>query len=202
MIECKTEWRLEMRRRLKVITADVAPKTRLEREERLSVALSRVVGARPGLWLSFSPLSEEPRLALTCPRVTFAYPRMESRSQASHALMSFFTSNDEAAAWTAHPTGVREPDPKDARWSAVDMRLSNAIRGALIPGLGFDRRLRRLGRGAGFYDRFLVGSTFTKVGVGFSEQVEDEIPSEPHDIGLDALVTDREVIWNMTSSSI
>jgi len=195
----KTEWRSEMRRRLKIITSDKS-RLRVEREARLAQALNRIVDARPGLWLSFSPLATEPQFVIQSQKTTLAYPRISSAKDAPS--LSFYFSKDGSAPWAVHSSGIREPDTRDARWSVVATGSPGVVRGALIPGLGFDRRLRRLGRGAGFYDRFLKGSQFTKVGVGFSEQVADEIPSEPHDIDLDGLVTDREVIWNMTSSSI
>lgn len=193
-----------MRRRLKIITSDKSS-LRADREARLSQALTRVIDARPGLWLSFSPTATEPRFVIKSQNATLAYPRMSSASSSASdeaRSLSFYFSKDKSAPWVVHSTGIQEPDARDARWSVVATDSPGVVRGALIPGLGFDRRLRRLGRGAGFYDRFLKGSQFTKVGVGFSEQVDDEIPSEPHDIDLDGLVTDREVIWNMTSSSI
>ena len=62
----------------------------------------------------------------------------------------------------------------------------------LVPGLGFDRRNNRLGRGAGFYDRFLagLGPGAMKIGIGFSFQVVDALPVEDHDVRLDAVLTD------------
>ncbi|MEM9084128.1 MAG: 5-formyltetrahydrofolate cyclo-ligase, partial [Planctomycetota bacterium] len=60
----------------------------------------------------------------------------------------------------------------------------------------FDREGYRLGRGAGFYDRFLTSILRTPsmkkpmlVGVGFDCQLIDRVPREPHDILLDAVVT-------------
>jgi 5-formyltetrahydrofolate cyclo-ligase len=65
----------------------------------------------------------------------------------------------------------------------------------VVPGLGFDRQGNRLGRGGGFYDRFLGRDDFQGVscGLAFEEQVIDEIPVSEHDISLDLLVTDRQV---------
>jgi 5-formyltetrahydrofolate cyclo-ligase len=65
----------------------------------------------------------------------------------------------------------------------------------VVPGLGFDNRGNRLGRGGGFYDRFLSHDGFQGVscGLAFEEQVVDEIPVLEHDISLDLLATDRQV---------
>ncbi|QNN22561.1 5-formyltetrahydrofolate cyclo-ligase [Planctomycetales bacterium ZRK34] len=67
----------------------------------------------------------------------------------------------------------------------------------LVPGLGFDRNGRRLGRGAGFFDRFLARPDFGGVvcGVAFDEQVVDELPTDVHDVSMQMIVTDRQVLW-------
>ena len=59
----------------------------------------------------------------------------------------------------------------------------------LVPGLAFDLRGGRLGRGKGFYDRFLAGARGLRAGVCFEDQIADEIPSEPVDQRMDFLVT-------------
>ncbi len=65
----------------------------------------------------------------------------------------------------------------------------------VVPGLGFDCAGNRLGRGRGFYDRFLAHSEFTgsTCAVGFEEQVVEAIPADPHDIRVDMLITDQHV---------
>ncbi|MFW6145824.1 MAG: 5-formyltetrahydrofolate cyclo-ligase [Planctomycetota bacterium] len=86
--------------------------------------------------------------------------------------------------------GVPEP-PEHA--SPVPIEMIDLI---VVPGLAFDRHGRRLGRGGGFYDRFLahperVASTF---GLAFHEQVVDELVSEDHDHPIDRLATDEEIL--------
>ena len=65
----------------------------------------------------------------------------------------------------------------------------------VVPGLGFDGAGNRLGRGRGFYDRFLAHPEFTgsTCAVAFEEQVVEAIPADPHDIRVDMLITDRHV---------
>lgn len=62
----------------------------------------------------------------------------------------------------------------------------------IVPGIGFDDQGNRLGRGGGFYDRFLSRDGFRGVtcGLAFEEQVVKEVPVAEHDIQLDLLVTD------------
>jgi 5-formyltetrahydrofolate cyclo-ligase len=64
----------------------------------------------------------------------------------------------------------------------------------LVPGLAFDPQGGRLGRGGGFYDRFLAGFRGVKVGVCFAELVVDEIPMEAHDIRMDFVATSEGII--------
>lgn len=65
----------------------------------------------------------------------------------------------------------------------------------LVPLLGFDKTGGRLGQGGGFYDRTLAKyPAALKIGVGFAAQECPEIPREPHDIVMDAILTEKEVI--------
>jgi 5-formyltetrahydrofolate cyclo-ligase len=65
----------------------------------------------------------------------------------------------------------------------------------VVPGLGFDEYGDRLGRGAGFYDRFLASHNFNGIrcGLAFEEQIAESIPVDEHDMRLDMLVTDKKV---------
>ena len=67
----------------------------------------------------------------------------------------------------------------------------------LTPGLAFDRTGGRLGRGAGFYDRFLerakLSTSAPVLGVCFAEQLVDRVPADTHDVGVGMLVTQEGV---------
>ncbi len=66
----------------------------------------------------------------------------------------------------------------------------------VVPGVGFDRSGNRLGRGGGFYDRFLAersaeGSMrMVVIGACFAAQVVGRVPSGIHDRRVDGLVTE------------
>ncbi len=64
------------------------------------------------------------------------------------------------------------------------------------PGRGCGGDRTRLGRGGGFYDRFLSGASIraAKVGMGFSWQVLASVPTTDSDVTLDGVVTERDVI--------
>lgn len=59
----------------------------------------------------------------------------------------------------------------------------------LVPGVAFDKNGRRLGRGKGFYDRLLKDVSGTKCGVAFDQQIERDLPVEPHDVHLNCILT-------------
>ena len=62
----------------------------------------------------------------------------------------------------------------------------------VVPGLAFTVDGRRLGQGGGHYDRFLarVRADCLTVGAAYAEQLVDDLPTEPHDVRLDLVVTD------------
>lgn len=79
--------------------------------------------------------------------------------------------------------GVREPngDCPEIPLNRLDL--------ILVPGVGFDLNGRRLGRGKGYYDQWLVNFHGTTCGVAFDQQIVDKVPVEPHDIHLSCILT-------------
>jgi 5-formyltetrahydrofolate cyclo-ligase len=67
---------------------------------------------------------------------------------------------------------------------------------AIVPGLGFTRDGYRIGRGMGFYDRFLAQSDFIGIscGLAFAEQIMDELPVLDHDMQVSMLATDQAML--------
>jgi len=65
------------------------------------------------------------------------------------------------------------------------------IAAILVPGIGFSTTGDRLGRGAGFYDRFLRNHPEAlRIGIAFEEQMTDKIPTDPWDEKVDVILTD------------
>jgi 5-formyltetrahydrofolate cyclo-ligase len=67
----------------------------------------------------------------------------------------------------------------------------------VAPGLGFDKKGNRLGRGGSYYDRFFANEELkaARCGLGFAEQLVDSIPVTEHDEPVEILVTDEEIIY-------
>lgn len=65
---------------------------------------------------------------------------------------------------------------------------------ALVPGVAFDERGGRLGRGGGIWDRALAEASGGVIfGVGYELQVVERVPRETHDRSLDALLTEHGI---------
>lgn len=61
----------------------------------------------------------------------------------------------------------------------------------IVPGVAFDKHNNRMGRGRGFYDRLLKTTpNAVKVGVAFSFQLFDTIPTEPFDVPMNLVVVE------------
>lgn len=127
-------------------------------------------------------------------RKQVAIPRMEGED------LAFYFYDGKTENLLPNQFGILEPDPT---WKLVDPFSPTGKRLlVLAPGLAFDRQGRRLGRGKGFYDRFLRGlraahppdSDSWAVGLAFDEQLVDRVPVSAHDERLEGIVTDREVI--------
>ncbi len=79
-------------------------------------------------------------------------------------------------------TTCREVAPSEVDW-------------ALVPGLAFDSRGFRLGRGAGHYDRLLptLRRDVPRWALIFDSQWVEVVPVEPHDVALDGVVSATRV---------
>jgi 5-formyltetrahydrofolate cyclo-ligase len=114
-------------------------------------------------------------------------PRVEDAG-----IMKFHRIDDE---WASHletaPRGILQPEPGYGE----EFNLDEAERVAIIaPGLAFDRNGGRLGRGRGYYDRYLADPRLTaavRIGVCWSMQMLAEIPVDHHDIPMDWICHER-----------
>lgn len=72
-----------------------------------------------------------------------------------------------------------------------------AIGVAVVPGMAFDRKGNRLGRGKGYYDRFLARIPYTYIiGVCYDFQLLEEVPTENHDRKMDEVVSSEQSDFN------
>jgi 5-formyltetrahydrofolate cyclo-ligase len=120
-----------------------------------------------------------------------AVPRIEK------ADIAFIELETGWQSWPRDRWGIPVPPTTATVLSPAAIAQTPVI--ALVPGLAFDQSGGRLGRGKGYYDRFLASvsaarlrlgaaaSPFLALGYGFTEQLVDRVPMEPHDFILDEL---------------
>lgn len=76
----------------------------------------------------------------------------------------------------------------------IDRRkLETKLDVMLVPMVGFDEQMHRLGHGAGYYDRYLAQRNCRKLGIAFECQRCDRIASRPHDIDMDIIITETSI---------
>lgn len=88
--------------------------------------------------------------------------------------------------------GIPEPDVPDEREMDI-----NDVDFVVMPGVAFDFKGNRIGYGAGFYDKLLSGlkRQIPLIAIAYEEQIVDSVSSEPHDIKVHKIVTDKKIIY-------
>lgn len=91
-------------------------------------------------------------------------------------------------------TGEIEPDPAKCKEVPID-----CIDIAIVPGLAFDEKGGRFGRGDGFFEKLLPSLPITtrKVAVAFEEQVYPQLPLETNDRPVDIIITEKRIIYKI-----
>lgn len=82
--------------------------------------------------------------------------------------------------------GIYEPQiVQEANIDEIDV--------VLVPGISFSKSGDRIGFGKGYYDKLLADFKGTKIGICYDFQMINEIPSSPHDIKMDMIITEKRI---------
>lgn len=175
----KSELRREIRRRKSVLTAVAAP---LYAERAFELVTMSPVYQEARVVLLYAALSDEVPTQTILDKTsgkTLLLPRVVG----DELELRLYTSPDGLV--ESHDFHILEPTgPLFTDYAAIDL--------AVIPGMAFDAQGHRLGRGKGFYDKFLAHPDcrrLRKVGLCFDFQLLDTVPSDPHDIAVDDVIT-------------
>ena len=155
----------------------------LEERESLSAQIFNKIEAMPEVQSAsvvalFASLHDEPQTANIIEKLSrekrIVLPRIKGEE------MDFYDMAEglcEGAFGIMEPTATTPIEP-----SEIDLMI--------VPGVAFTRDGARLGRGKGFYDKYLASEGFRAytIGVCYPCQVLDELPTEPHDRTLDRVV--------------
>lgn len=179
----RTSEKQRLRERMKIISSEKSYESSRSLVENL---LKLNAWKQSASVLLYAPIQCEadPRGLITAaPECSYLFPKVAG----DHLEIYRMTPSSR---WITGPYRISEPDPgswEPANLSEVDL--------ALVPGLAFDPKGGRLGRGKGFYDRLLSHSEFRgiKVGLAWDWQVVDEVPCESHDSLMDLVVTPTKI---------
>jgi 5-formyltetrahydrofolate cyclo-ligase len=190
----KEKLRQEMRGRLRGMSPDLRAET--------SLVICQMAANLPAFLKSrcvalFAPLPSEPDIHPLFEEAwaqgkRVVLPLMIKRGAAPeldwHEIASW---DDVVVPGPLAPLGLREPDP--LRCPRVPLAELDCV---FVPGVAFDEGGFRLGRGGGFYDRFLslTPPTLPCVGLMFSLQKVPLIPREPHDQALRSVITEDGLV--------
>jgi len=181
----------DLRDRMRRVLADLGPESRHDASAAACLRLDALDAFRhASVVMLYMPLPTELDLtaaAIRCYRQgkTVCVPRVDwSRRDMVPVEISSF--DDEVMEIDDH--GLRMP----RGGTPLVPRLIDLV---IVPGLAFDTAGNRLGRGGGFYDRFLrrLRRSATTVGLAFDAQIVDAVPADDRDFGMDIIVTDRRV---------
>lgn len=140
-------------------------------------------GTVPGLVASYVAIRDEPDLGELNRRLLaerrLALPRIDDG-------MLVMVAVEPGTPFVTSSFGVPEPEGPPIEPAAMAV--------VVVPGLAFDPAGRRMGYGAGYYDRYLAGlPDASLIGVCFEASVVDEVVTEVHDVPVHRVVTEAAV---------
>lgn len=172
----------EIRKQMKGLNTALSSEQREELSARIFNEAERLPAfARAKVVALFASLKDEPLTAPTLERWSrskrIVLPRVEGD------IMRFYD-YDPASMNDSGSFGISEPE-------ATALCCPEEIDFIIVPGVAFTAAGMRLGRGKGFYDKYLSQPGFrgVKAGVCYAHQLVGELPVEPHDVFMDYVVT-------------
>jgi 5-formyltetrahydrofolate cyclo-ligase len=182
----------ELRKKMRSLLAAQTPEN--EAAESKSVCGKLVLlpaWKEAGVVLGFMPmpheldLTEALQAAMDAGKLVYV-PRVQGPTMTFYQIKSLDRANFDLSEYN-----IPEPLPVSPAFVPAAGQKTALV---ITPGLAFDAERRRLGRGKGFYDRFFEAletakARYTAIGVCFSGQIADEVPVEPFDRKVDAVVS-------------
>lgn len=114
-----------------------------------------------------------------------ALPRCEKEGNAMH----FYPLEGEVSLEKGRFAGILEPKENQPKAQATERTL------ILVPALAFGKNGSRLGKGMGFYDRYLSKSKGISVGLCFEKNLAESLPENGLDRRVDIIITENETLF-------
>lgn len=183
------ERKSELRRKIRAALKNFAPEKRKSDSEKLCARLKeQIFFKNASSVLFYAPMTEEIDL----------WPLVEESAREKIVALPCFDSQKQfyiprhvknfPVEIISGQFGVRELHESCAEIPLTKLDL------ILVPGIAFDLRGNRLGRGKGFYDRLLENFNGLKIGVAFEEQIVDEIHVQSHDVKMNFILTPERCV--------
>ena len=181
----KREFRQLVRERFKALSSE----QRKHKSADVVGQLSEIIAQRePSVVALFAPMADEVQIGelieqlASGGRCKVVLPRVLSLG--ASAEMEFYPY--KAGEMASGAFGILEPQGVEP-CNVADIDLM------IVPGVAFTRRGVRLGRGKGYYDRYIARDGFRAecIGACYDFQLFDELPAEPHDSVMDMVVCDN-----------
>lgn len=173
----------QLRREIKSAIMALSEWQKSEQSAHVVQAVEAIVRERqPQVLALFSPLSDEVdvRALFELKGCKIVLPRIVN-DDSDIAQMEFFEYSSSELCRGAY--GIMEPQAERA-YGAGEIDLM------VVPGVAFTAAGERMGRGKGYYDRYLSREGFRAycVGVCFGCQICEELPTEPHDRRMNEVI--------------
>lgn len=174
-----------LRLRMRSVLRGMSPDTREAESRKVCARLESLeVWLRAKSVLFYAPMASEVDVWPALVRgLAFGKTVTLPRFEAETGVYSAVSIRDPEADVSVGKFGIREPK--------ADLKVIpvNRLDFVLVPGLAFTWDGCRLGRGKGFYDRWLRIFPGLTCGVAFHEQIVGDLPIEPHDVPLNCILT-------------
>ena len=174
----------EIRKQMKGLNTALSSEQREELSARIFNEAERLPAfARAKVVALFASLKDEPLTAPALERSSRTKPIVVPRGAGD--IMRFYD-YDPASMNDSGSFGISEPE-------ATALCRPEEIDFIIVPGVAFTAAGMRLGRGKGFYDKYLSQPGFRafKAGVCYPHQVVEELPADPFDVPVDHLCCGR-----------
>ena len=142
--------------------------------------------------LCYYPMGREvnilPCVKAILQRAKVYFPKCQTSEE-----LEFYQVENLGGDFAAGAYGILEPIT-DVKLHKEDMVGKHVL--VIVPGVAFDHHLNRMGRGAGYYDRFLTDCS-CKIGVCYDCQMwKEDLPVGCYDVQMDILLTEEEAYMN------
>ena len=181
--------KVDLRRAIKTRWGSVSPETNIDWGQRVAQRIEN----HPWFKKATTILAYDPDPRYEIPFLDFLWQKSPEKDWyfpcwSDGAGLEFFLVRSATDWDTASGQGIRQPQ----KTTPLQFSAENLL--ALVPALAIDQQGVRLGRGGGYYDRFLASFCGKTLGIVPDWALVDKLPKEAHDQGVSQVVTPTRLV--------